>query len=117
MKTFHDLSEREQMDLAAKAAGLKLFWDGSDSLPPAIDPPFVYWNPKHDDGDSLRLSVALDIQIEYIGKSSGPTTEVNCWPRGRGDCAACHQFGDDKQAATRRSIFEAAVLVGMGMPS
>jgi hypothetical protein len=84
-------------------------------MPPAIDPPFVYWNPKHDDGDSLRLAVSLDIQIEHIGEVSGPTTMVKCWPRGHSDCAVCHSYGDDKQAATRRAVFESAVMAGMAI--
>lgn len=113
MRSLNELSECEQTKFAAHAIGLILFWDAINSLPPASDPPFVYWNPKHEDGDSLRLAVSLDIQIEHVGEVGGPSTKVNCWPRGRSDCAVCHGYGDDKQAATRRAVFESAVMVGM----
>lgn len=117
MKSLSELSEREQTELAAKALGIELLWPSVGGLPPAIKPTFAYWNPKHDDGDALRLSVALDIQIEHVGRSNGPTTEVNCWPRGRGDCSSCQPYGGDKAAATRLAVFETAVMLGMSMPN
>lgn len=109
------LSEREQLELAAKAIGAELQWPGTEGLPPAFKNTLLPWNPKHDDGDSLRLASVLSINIEHVGLSNGPATEVNCWPRGRGDCASSQPYGSDKQAAIRLAIFEAAVLLGMSI--
>jgi hypothetical protein len=95
----NSLSEREQMELAAKGVGLKLLWSSESDMPPTIEATFAYWKPKDDDGDSLRLSGALEIGVEYVGKRGGPATEVYCWPRGRGDCSASQPLGGDKQAA------------------
>ena len=61
-------TDRELLELAAKAAGIALdgecphggFWVWDDEhlhhLP---------WNPLADDGDALRLAVKLDIQVHY----------------------------------------------------
>ncbi|KZN20448.1 MULTISPECIES: hypothetical protein [Pseudomonas] len=113
----NSLSEREQMELAAKAVGMKLLWLGVGDMPATIEATSAYWNPKHVDSDSFRLSAALEIGVEYVGKRGGPATEVYCWPRGRGDCSASQPLGDDKHAAVRHAIFEAAVNFGMSMSS
>ena len=113
----NSLNEREQVELAGKAVGLKLLWLGLGDMPATIEATFAYWNPKHVDSDSLRLSAALDINIEYSGPASGPSIEVNCWPSGHIDCAVRKPFGNDKQAAVRHAIFEAAVNFGMSMSS
>ncbi len=109
------LSEREQLELAAKAIGAELQWPSIEGLRPAFKGNLLPWNPKHDDGDSLRLAAALSINIEHVGLSNGPAREVNCWPRGRGDCYSSQPYGADKLAAIRLAIFEAAVLLGMAM--
>jgi hypothetical protein len=110
-----NLTEREQVDFAAKAVGLTIEWPRMDDMPPAIMPSFEYWRPKTNGDDALALAAALDIQIEQIGKTSGKTTEVVCHPRGRFDCAVTVLHGDDKVAATRLAIFYAAVLLGMSI--
>ncbi len=120
MDNYKDLSERQRLELAAKAAGLETKWDqprGAKTgwLRIKSGSSWPVWDPVDDDAENYRLSVQLDIQIEHIGKSNGPTFEVNCWPRGRGDCAACHRYKSDKQAATRHAVFEAAVRLGLSM--
>ena len=115
MLALEELTEQQKMDYAAKAIGEKLLWPSIDDLAPTIESTFQYWKPKDDDGDALRLSARLSIQIEYIGPSTGPVTEVNCYPRGRGDCGAIKPVGNDRTQATRLAIFEAAVLLGMSM--
>lgn len=67
--------DRELLELAAKAAGIELDWDipensttpwrmtgEGDERGPAAE-----WNPITDDGDALRLAVALN--IEYVFQS------------------------------------------------
>lgn len=108
---------REQVEYAAKAVGYELLWSSVEDIPPRLKTTFDYWNPRGDDGDALRLSIDLDIQIEHVGTASKPTTHVNCWPRGRGDCAAVLSYAEHggKLAATRKAIFDVAVQVGMSM--
>ena len=115
LTNLQNLTEREQVDFAAKAVGLTIEWRRMHVMPPAIMPSFEYWRPKTNGDDALALAAALDIQTEYIGPN-GATTEVNCYPRGRGDCAVNMPVEGDKVAATRMAIFYSAVLLGMSMP-
>ena len=56
------MTDRELLELAAKAAGIKTsLHKETDSL--WIDGPRV-WNPLTDDGDALRLAVKLGFLIE-----------------------------------------------------
>jgi hypothetical protein len=120
MLELEKLSERELLELAAKAAGLEPTWDqprgakrGRCRVKRGDLSPI--WDPRNDDAETLRLAVELDIQIEHVGPSTGPATEVNCWPRGRGDCSASQKYNGDKLAATRHAVFEAAVMLGMSL--
>ena len=56
-------ADRELLELAAKAAGLE--FDLLDGKPIRREPDGqpVYWNPLTDDGDALRLAVALGIAV------------------------------------------------------
>ncbi len=104
------MSDRELLELAAKAAGILPLPDGKE-LDAAPDGGLMicgggevkYWNPRDDDGDALRLAVkTLDSdQIEAIW------AEVN---------AMRHKSFADEVAATRRAIFHAAAEVGRNMP-
>lgn len=60
------------------------------------------WNPFNDDGDALRLSVQLKIELSFIN----------------GDTHADGQSegGPDKLANTRRAIVRAAADIGRAMP-
>lgn len=64
-------SDRELLELAAKAEGRDLscaFWggalDGFYWLTQDDDLPAIYWNPRKDDGDALRLALALDMVLD-----------------------------------------------------
>ena len=53
-------TDRELLELAAKAAGIDGRWDkGARAFVPKIGP--IFWCPLTDDGDALRLAVALKI--------------------------------------------------------
>ncbi len=92
------MTDRELLELAAKAAGMNHLWvveiDG-------LDPK---WNPLTDDGDALRLAVKLDI---WIHPGEGPeVVEVV-------GLAAVRLAADaDRNAATRRAIVRAAAAIG-----
>lgn len=119
---YNALQEHERLEFAAKAAGLGYRWQD----PNGFDDGFMYiidgdewvmWDPEWDDADSFRLHCLLDIQVEPVGPASKPATQVNCWPRGRGDCAAERPYNGDKLKATRQAVFEAAVRLGWSMKS
>lgn len=62
------------------------------------------WEPEHEDGDALRLAVALNISI-----SQSPFG-VDCGNYGEG--VTFEGWGDDRLSATRRAIVRAASALG-----
>ncbi len=117
------MSDRELLEMAAKAAGLKILRD-PDDLPrncTGMHPTMSIfaapvWNPRDDDGDSRRLQVKLRIQIEFCRTMGGKFTEVHAYPSGRGDCAGVAPLGEDDDAATRMAVLLAAAELGRQMP-
>jgi len=112
------MTDRELLELAAKAAGIELCWvpnaDGIEcsALPGVI--PWIWWDPLTDDGDALRLAVKLLIAIDpcdtwCIGASA--TIVLN---GGSVDIRE-PQDGGDLGTATRRAIVRAAAEIGKEM--
>ncbi len=116
-------TDRELLELAAKAAGIKgnycecasmgSFSDGSGAfhnvgiLREGSMPIESMWNPLEDDGDALRLAVALDLMID------NSTAEGWCDIIGPGNrVKECHEDHDDAFTATRRAIVRAAAEIG-----
>jgi len=102
------MTDRELLELAAKAAGIEHGADRFDSgisltLPDGRHKSIPKWNPLTDDGDALRLMVAL--RMDAI--TSGGRTTVYC----RG-LSATEYHGADPCAATRRAIVRAAAEIG-----
>ena len=64
---------------------------------------FGGWNPLTDDGDALRLAVALRMCVDPWGSGASAVVEVN----NRALVAEPH-YGDDPGRATRRAIVRAA---------
>ncbi len=102
-------TDRELLELAAKAAGLPMCeeWDcaadGDGILIGAGNGDLKPWNPLTDDGDALRLAVGCCLPLEVE------------------DCQTCiyplgvvEPHGDDPCAATRRAIVRAAAVIGGG---
>ena len=103
------MTDKELLELAAKAAGIELDWD----VPPNASPwrmtgvgedrgPADIWNPLTDDGDALRLAVKLGLGIRFYldGVGAGEEYEMN---------------HEDPFLATRRAIVRAAAEIGRGM--
>ena len=95
------MTDRELLELAAKAAGrgsqwwMESTWNGPDKE----------WNPLTDDADALRLAVKLRLvlflEIPRIGigpRMDGPEVYLD--------------EGEDEYAATRRAIVRAAAEIG-----
>lgn len=102
-------TDRELLELAAKAAGIRLEWDAN----PAEWQPMYYegktyhgWNPLTDDGDALQLAVKCELSLDLFDDliTAGYTAtdvieQVN------------EQAQPDPYAATRRAIVRAAAEI------
>jgi len=116
------MTDRELLELAAKAAGRKVF--------SYIDDPIfgvgmndgetdsALWNPLTDDGDALRLAVKLDMDVfvEFgESRSFASTSGDDGLTPGEFEENTCSWMGD-KGEAVRRAIVRAAAEIGKGMP-
>jgi len=110
------MSDRELLELAAKAAGY-VYLTGPTGVPTgeAYIPSDgnIPWNPLTDDGDALRLAVKLGLGLIY----SENEQLSNVFKCGRHDSVIdlCEHFSDhcnDPYAATRRAIVRAAAEIG-----
>lgn len=115
------MTDRELLELAAKAAGIELKWHHSDGDAYARrnGDYWACWNPLTDDGDALRLAVHLRLAIHHgfsLG-SQGAFGVVSVWgPYQAIDQGTVIKDQADRLAATRRAIVEAAVNMGRAMP-
>lgn len=112
------MTDRELLELAAKAAGIKyhsyvdheLYGRGINIG--EVDVPL--WNPLTDDGDALRLAVKLKIGNDCF--VDGDRLENCCaWCNHR-DVRGFHRhyepYRDDPMEATRRAIVIVAAKIG-----
>ena len=102
------MTDRELLELAAKAAGISFFVDSRGremqmhgGLMPSP------WNPLTDDGDALRLAVKLSMSLEKVVSSRG-----SAWIA---DHRAEEVVGTDSSAAARRAITRAAAQISKEM--
>jgi len=108
------MTDRELLDAAAKAAGIKALrcpngvLRDCTGLYPAMN---IFsapeWNPLTDDGDALRLAVACGLVVDTSRPSAGAPFYSHLY--------AQMDF-KDRHAATRRAIVRAAAEIGRGMP-
>ena len=105
-------TNRELLDLAAKAAGITIRWEKERGVIRARQQSggyFGIWNPLRDDGDALRLAVLLGLTVNlydravFISRNENEPTQMK-------------MLGDDRYAATRRAIVRAAAAIGKEMP-
>ena len=92
-------TDRELLELAAKAAAIEINWFKWERLT-------NQWNPLVDDGDAFRLADTLGLFVrfgEFGGIESPVTVEFD------------RQI-PDRLAATRRAILRAAAEIGKAMP-
>jgi hypothetical protein len=105
------MTDRELLELAAKAAGVKFDKPSRNGAPDRSGFDLIgnavldwhdgkTWNPLTDDGDALRLYVKLNM---LHGKVFARSVSDN------------HEDGDDIYAATRRAIVRAAAEIGKAM--
>lgn len=108
------MTDRELLELAAKAAGIDLHVEWTDEGPTGhyrIGCDGDTWNPLTDDGDALRLAVKLQIDIEH--------DSWRVWaqdPVSYAQATETFGIGDDRCAATRRAIVRTAAAVAGNQP-
>ena len=112
-------TDRELLELAAKAAGIELIsWTNMYDACDEIGGRFITrprgepWNPLEDDGDALRLAVALRLKI-IPGKHPGDGCTVEAQ---RSGIAGCTSFQDDKHEQMRYAIVRVAAEIGKAIP-
>lgn len=94
------LSDRELLELAAKAAGYTGQWDADWY---AMCDGENHWDPLRHNGQALRLAVKLDIAfMQYTEKVSATTNTGQQF---------CEWLRGDPYAATRRAIVRAAAAL------
>ena len=100
------MTDRELLELAAKAAGMEVIHDAADRglwIHGAEDE----WNPLEDDGDAFRLAVKLNLVV--LSDQTGISTANGMHQRAK------ELHGSDPYAATRRAITRAAAEIGRSM--
>ena len=112
-------TDRELLELAAKAAGLEIHsYDPiSDRIYtprslPMLEGSYLHtWNPLTDDGDAFRLAVKLHMCVTSFTDEKMVGYVIN------GEGYNVHELpGTDPYAATRRAIVRAAAEIGRAMP-
>ena len=111
------MSDRELLKMAAKAAGFA--WVDGHVSTGLRDRDGRVWNPLTNDGDALRLFLALPwmcletsdvgVTVRERGKADEPSRVYLMWTEW------LDKHGNDLAAATRRAIVRAAAEIGRGM--
>ena len=107
-------TDRELLELAAKAAGKDVIWkcgmhrgEPHEGLFDRSTGHATTWNPLTDDGDALRLAVKLDMVVQR----GSAHVLIHEWA----PLFHANEHGNDKLAVTRRAIVRAAAAIGEGM--
>lgn len=106
------MNDRELLVLAARALGRELVWErdkfsgcGYCRFVSCVDE----WSPLRDDGDALRLAIALNISVSpsQTGGAASAKTKHGEWLH-----IPYAQHANDRLKATRTAIVIAAAQVG-----
>ena len=103
-----DMTDRELLELAAKAAGIEVTAVVAEGIPHRFGG--GHWNPLTDDGDALRLAATLGIDIEW--RADGRVAAYR-HANANGYCfTALESSREDRAANVRRAIVRAAAAIG-----
>ena len=108
------MSDRELLELAAKAAGIAAVWSDGEGLACWNDAGYRYfWRPLADDGDALRLAVKCGIEI-WPDREAKEVVVGFCIEKGQNMVGLnfSADFENDEMAATRLAIVRAAAQIG-----
>jgi len=101
---------REDLEMAAKAAGLNYRIDGEHILEVVFDDGHLPWDPSEDDGDCARMEAAVRIDLEW-GWGCVDVYAAGV-PAGR---AWFIDHANDKSRARRYASVKLAAAVGRAM--
>lgn len=110
------MTDKELLELAAKAAGYEITDLLDDYRRPAICVDgewrwLQHWNPLEDDSTALRLAVklGLTVHVDYFSEDGDCTRILDA---SGGLMLRSMHFADGPEAATRRAIVRAAAEIG-----
>ena len=106
------MTDREMLELAARAAGYVFGEYGGKparQVTTKIGAAWIYWNPRGDDGDALRLAVYLEFEIDIT--STGVAVRTRCGLK----VLVNKTEEPDLCAAARLAITRAAAKIGRQM--
>ena len=112
------MTDKQLLELAAKAAGIDIEWalQGRNGGPWATKNgvSYAFWNPLTEDGDALRLAVRLKMEFHFEEQFQQECIEVLHSFEDNKHKAQCvlQELGVDPYAATRRAIVCAAAEIG-----
>ena len=114
------MTDRELLEAAARAAGIANTGEVYALGLKLLDGPHNYWNPLANDGDALRLAVALLISVKHPDPADlggGVVTAQLCKSKCRylfleRTWVSVGYGNGDPHAATRRAIVRAAAALG-----
>lgn len=122
------MTDRELLELAAKAAGLKIIKWGESDYYSHRDGEVAYvcatgqnspwgdeWQPLDDDGDALQLAVKLGLLIDCDDVLQDVEAVLVMRDHDDQYVRMNEPYGDDPYAATRRAIVRAAAEIGREM--
>jgi hypothetical protein len=104
------MTDRELLELAAKAAGYN-YRPGNSAI--VVEGIPAVWNPLTDDGDALRLAAKLHLCLLWPERN-GQAYKVGAGQAGSARFPSFEELqpGVDEAAATRRAIVYAAASIG-----
>ena len=108
------MTDRELLTMAAKSAGIVGAWHERGQCIHVTDcagMSDIWWRPLTDDGDALRLAVALKLEVMFF-LGFGEVHSAHCAMNGDNKI---EPLGVDDYAATRRAIVRAAAAIGSAM--
>lgn len=110
------MNEKELLELAAKAAGYDVVYEGGYLTFFRRDESGRHiWNPLRDDGDIARLEAALEIDVEWSENGVVARALIPEIIETRSYFAAFSLHGGDKNLARRYASTHAAAEIGRNM--
>lgn len=117
------MTDRELLELAAKAAGFQFdptVTTSDDRLYGCFDTDklqgLYVWAPLTYDDDAFRLQVRVGLHVHCDFECKGhPSVEVFYFKKPGYECGIVCESGSDHAAATRRAIVRAAAEIGKEM--
>ena len=106
------MTDRELLELAAKAAKNGAFWHPNNPFSRAMELPCeTAWNPLDDDGDALRLAVTLYMGVQINGTTHRSLSNRTVVRFSKNTQLSIMHRGDPNDT-TRRAIVRAAAEIG-----